>query len=100
MVCLSLTKGFAVPLLNSPGSVTWGKESDTLQRSLTVLQEAEPLAAVASYSSGNRHHCLPTNKQPLSTFRVGFKTLLLISVCVALSDDRHAWFRSGAWKRL
>lgn len=53
-VCLSLTEGFALSVLNNRESITW-EEWDTVQKPLIVLQR---LKSSVPIDPDNKHYCL------------------------------------------
>lgn len=93
-VFLSLTKGFALYLLNSTESTTWGKEWETLQKSLSGFYKV--FSCWIPTDPGNIHHCLSTNnyKWLLSTFMVDFREFLSTSAFVSFSKQ-YIWITLG-----
>lgn len=78
----------------APESTTWGKEWDTLQKSLSGFYKV--FSCWIPTDPGNIHHCLSTNnyKWLLSTFMVDFREFLSTSAFVSFSKQ-YIWITLG-----
>lgn len=96
-VFLSLTKGFALYLLNNIESTTWGKEWNTLQKSLSGFYKVLSCwVHLIPTDPGNIHCCLSTNnyKWLCSTFMVDFRKFLSTSAFVSF-NKQYTWITLG-----